>query len=142
MRNLVVMLQSYANKSACVALNILNGTQQGQTINVHSEETVTIGRSSSLSVSILDPRMSRQHFSLVCTECQWRVHDLGSLNGTFVNGRPVERENLQQGDVVMAGDTKFQVAFPVGDFLPIVTPQPTVDKKASNRSTSNYDDLY
>lgn len=138
------MLQSYANKSACVALNILNGTQQGQTINVHSEETVTIGRSSSLSVSILDPRMSRQHFSLVCTECQWRVHDLGSLNGTFVNGRPVERENLQQGDVVMAGDTKFQVAFPGGDFLPIVTPQPpqpTVDKKASNRSTSNYDDL-
>ena len=138
------MLQSHANKSAYVALNILNGTYQGQTINVHSGDPVTIGRSSSLPVSILDPRMSRRHFCLVCTDSEWQVRDLGSLNGTFVNGDSVQQENLRQGDVVMAGDTKFQVSFPGGDCPPLAASKPappTVDKKASNRTTSNFDDV-
>ncbi len=138
------MLQSHVNKSAYVALNILSGTCQGQTINVHSGETVTIGRSSSLPVSILDPRMSRHHFCLVCTESEWQLQDLNSLNGTFVNGHSVQQENLRQGDIVMAGDTKFQVSFPAGKFPPAAPPKspaPTVDKKASNRTTSNFDDV-
>lgn len=143
-RNPVFMLQSHANTSTCVTFTVLAGTNQGQMITVNSGENVTVGRSSSLEISILDPRMSRHHFCLDGAGPDWEIRDLGSLNGTLVNGTSVIQSALQQGDVVMAGDTKFQVSFPHGDCSPAPSSKlsrPTVDKKASNRTTSNFDDV-
>ncbi len=143
-RNLVFMLQSQTNTHTDVTLAILAGTNQGQMITVNSGETVTVGRSSSLEISILDPRMSRNHFCLDGAGPEWEIRDLNSLNGTIVNGTSVKQERLSQGDIIMAGDTKFQISFPNGD-CPAATPgklsRPTIDKKASNRTTSNFDDV-
>ena len=138
------MLQSQPNAKARVTLTILEGAGQGQAIGVQASESLTIGRSASLQVSILDPRMSRKHFCLEESGSHWQIRDLASLNGTFVNGTQVQQEILQQGDVVMAGDTKFQITFPDGDQAGRKSPKfagQTVDKKISNRTTSNYDEL-
>ena len=138
------MLQSQPNAKARVTLTILEGAGQGQAIAVQSGESLTVGRSASLQVSILDPRMSRKHFCLEESGSLWQIRDLASLNGTLINGTPIQQEILQQGDVVMAGDAKFQVTFPDGDQGPRRPPNfsgQTVDKKISNRTTSNYDDL-
>ena len=138
------MLQSQIKTSPVVVFSVLSGLHQGQKVAVHLGETMTVGRSSSLEISILDSRMSRRHFNIDATGAEWVVQDLGSLNGTFVNGISVDRVELQQGDVVMAGDTKFQISFLQGSGSAIRSssvPLRKLDKKASNRTTSKFDDL-
>lgn len=56
-----------------------------------------------------DQRMSRDHFAIVPDGEAWVIHDVGSSNGTFVNGEKVTRRELQAGDEVRAGHTTFRV---------------------------------
>src|SRR5687768_10671759 len=52
--------------------------------------TLIIGRSTDVDVTIHDARLSRQHAELRWSGESWSVRDLGSHNGTFVDGKPVE----------------------------------------------------
>lgn len=56
-----------------------------------------------------DPHLSRDHFAIVPDGESWALHDLGSTNGTRVNGEKVNRRPLQAGDEVRAGHTTFRV---------------------------------
>ena len=65
---------------------------------------VTIGRAPESDLSIDDGSISRQHARLVLSEEQLRVSDLGSRNGTLVNGQPIEGTRpLIAGDVIQVG---------------------------------------
>jgi sigma-54 dependent transcriptional regulator, acetoin dehydrogenase operon transcriptional activator AcoR len=63
------------------------------------------GADRSLSISIPDSWLSRNHALLRHESNAWFVEDLGSKNGTFVNGRPVRRQELEDGDVLEVGHT-------------------------------------
>ncbi len=52
-----------------------------------------------------DPRMSRQHVALTPSGESWRIEDLGSLNGSLINGERLQRAILFPGDVVEVGRT-------------------------------------
>lgn len=73
-------------------------------------DTLTIGRDG-CDVNLADPLVSRRHAELVSSGGGGlRVSDLGSSNGTFVNGRPVGGEHdLAEGDEVRIGDTTWKV---------------------------------
>jgi serine phosphatase RsbU (regulator of sigma subunit)/pSer/pThr/pTyr-binding forkhead associated (FHA) protein len=66
---------------------------------------LAVGRSSSVELSFPDDAgLSRQHFALELTGDDWTVQDLGSKNGTFVNGIPLKaRLALRPGDRITAG---------------------------------------
>ena len=66
---------------------------------------VTLGRSTCNDVVIPDPRASRMHARLECDETGCILVDLGSANGTQVNGARVERASLADGDTIVIGDT-------------------------------------
>jgi transcriptional regulator with PAS, ATPase and Fis domain len=51
--------------------------------------------------------MSSGHFSLTKVAGRWRIQDLGSRNGTFINRKPVQSAVLKDGDVIEAGRTFF-----------------------------------
>ena len=51
--------------------------------------------------------MSRHHAAFVTTTRGWAVEDLGSTNGTYVNGEQVPRAVLSDGDVVTVGATRL-----------------------------------
>jgi len=65
--------------------------------------TYLVGRGQSALVVIDDPTVSRRHAELVITAQGGTVRDLGSTNGTFVNGEPVLYASLQPGDRVGLG---------------------------------------
>lgn len=68
--------------------------------------TNTIGRSSNNDITINDPEISRRHAHILQQENGFAVEDLGSTNGTFVNGqRCVGVIALQDGDEIDLGDT-------------------------------------
>jgi hypothetical protein len=65
------------------------------------KDTLTIGRDAGCDIMIPDRQVSRQHARLRRGENGFEVEDLGSKNGTHVNGAPVDRPRaLQDGDVV------------------------------------------
>jgi hypothetical protein len=68
-----------------------------------SEEPGIIG------VTLPDPGLSRDHFALEAGTAAVVLRDLGSTNGTFVNGSRVERHVLAEGDSLRAGETSFRV---------------------------------
>lgn len=66
-------------------------------------ERVTIGRERHNDVVIDDPAVSREHAAIAAVGNDHILEDLGSVNGTLVNGVPVPRRILQHGDVVVFG---------------------------------------
>jgi pSer/pThr/pTyr-binding forkhead associated (FHA) protein len=62
--------------------------------------TWLLGRSSACDVMFLDPAISRRHALLSTRGGQCSIRDLGSTNGTQVNGEPVETAVLHAGDVL------------------------------------------
>jgi adenylate cyclase len=72
--------------------------------------SLTVGRALTSDVPLLDPTVSRRHASLVVDDSGIELHDLGSSNGTFVNGERVERARLGAGDVLTFGKLSFNVS--------------------------------
>lgn len=77
-----------------------------------------IGRSLAADVRFDDATLSRRHALLVRHHDGVRVHDDGSRNGVFVNGRRTEHTALQDGDVIQVGG--HQVVFLVPVQVPLI----------------------
>lgn len=73
------------------------------------DEALTIGRSRDNSIVLDDMLVSRRHLRITADDEGLLLEDLGSRNGTYVNGRRVERAHLQEGDRIGVGGTTFEV---------------------------------
>lgn len=74
-----------------------------------------IGRSREADVTIPHPLVSRRHCEIVAgDDGQLRVHDLGSLNGTFVGKNRVDEALLKPGDLLTIGAITFRAAYGPG----------------------------
>jgi pSer/pThr/pTyr-binding forkhead associated (FHA) protein len=69
-----------------------------------------IGRSRRCDFIVADPSVSRRHALLMWAPEGWTVYDLGSTNGTRVNGWRVERAVLHAGDELVLGASRFRFA--------------------------------
>jgi FHA domain len=87
------------------SLRILNGSLEGEEIEL-SPDPQTIGRGSSCNIKIGDAGVSSKHAKIWCEDGAFFLMDLGSTNGTFVNDRDVDREQLSDGDTITFGETK------------------------------------
>lgn len=72
------------------------------------EEVALIGRSPDSTVVVADPRASRRHAEIRPSGHGFAVIDLGSMNGTVVNGAPVREHVLQDGDELRIGSTSLR----------------------------------
>jgi phosphoserine phosphatase RsbU/P len=83
----------------------------GPTQRVELEEPLlTIGRSPECRISLESAKISRKHAELSRDgNGNWTVKDLGSRNGTRVNGRPVTEQALQAGDKIQVGDFELRL---------------------------------
>jgi adenylate cyclase len=81
-------------------------TPEGQQV-VELRPRNTLGRHPSNSVQVLDKIVSKEHCIVVLTDTGYVLQDLGSLNGTFINGERVQGERaLNDGDEVSMGSTR------------------------------------
>jgi Protein of unknown function (DUF3662)/FHA domain len=69
---------------------------------------ISIGRASDNDVIVDDPLVSRHHCQLKLQHGAYGFADLGSRNGSFVNGQPVSEVALGPGDVIRVGDTEIE----------------------------------
>jgi len=90
-----------------------SGENQGRRLipDLKKRESIVIGRGVECDVVIKDVKASRKHCRLTRTEGGFVLEDLGSRNGTFVNGEKIEESaKLKQGQNFKAGDTIFCIA--------------------------------
>lgn len=102
----------------CV-LDITAGPERGRRVWIKAEERLEIGRLSTADMAITtDPHMSRRHLVLEGVAQAFRLRDVGSANGTFVNAARVSNVELCHGDRVRAGSTVFEVSLLADDDNP------------------------
>ncbi|HSP13711.1 MAG TPA: SpoIIE family protein phosphatase [Thermoanaerobaculia bacterium] len=71
-------------------------------------ETASIGRASECTIPIRDRYLSRKHAEIAAIGANWILKDLGSANGTYLNGARVEKDTLlSSGDRIRLGDTEI-----------------------------------
>jgi hypothetical protein len=79
------------------------------------EPAMTIGRRPGNAVEIDDPFLSGRHAEVVQDAGEWWLQDLGSTNGTLLNGTPVVALTaLRPGDIVQFGNVRLQVLAGIG----------------------------
>lgn len=74
-----------------------------------TDDALTIGRSRTNSIVLDDMLVSRRHVRITAEGEGLVLEDLGSRNGTFVNGRRVMRTHLHEGDRIGVGAAIFEV---------------------------------
>ena len=92
--------------TAIARLHLNNPQSPIQSIELQSG--MTIGRSRECDIFVEDLTVSRHHATIEeCTPGTYEIVDHKSATGTLVNGRPVKRHKLQEGDVIQVGNTRF-----------------------------------
>jgi len=76
---------------------------------VIDKDSVSVGRHPESDIFLDDVTVSRKHMEMRRREGKFYVHDLGSLNGTYVNRQLVEETQLANGDELQVG--KFKLVF-------------------------------
>lgn len=72
------------------------------------EETITVGRLPESTIVLADPNVSRQHAEIRARGTSFVVIDLGSTNGTRINGTRINEQELADGDEVAFGNTRMR----------------------------------
>ncbi len=87
----------------------LISTAGEQSIDLQLGRTVVVGRAVTSDIPIYDPTISRRHAEVSLTENGVLVKDLGSSNGTFLNGAKIAEAEAGPNDVVTFGKVAFRV---------------------------------
>ena len=94
-----------------VTLNVVAGPQTGRSFAFDQHDTFMIGRSEDSHFCLPHDRFfSRHHCIVEIAPPQAFLRDLGSTNGTFVNGIRVDSTYLKHGDRIQGGETVLEVA--------------------------------
>ena len=83
-----------------------DGSQPGRVFPL-TRNTSIIGRSEKADVRISQPAVSNEHARIINGPLGFEVEDMGSVNGTFVNGARIARARLQKGDRLTLGNVEF-----------------------------------
>jgi hypothetical protein len=85
------------------ALRFISGKYHGGEYPLGDNGELVIGRSSDLDMVLIEDMVSRKHAKISLAPGQITISDLGSTNGTFVNGEKIKRARLKEGDRILIG---------------------------------------
>lgn len=100
------------------ALRFISGKYQGGMFPLRPNREIVVGRSSDLDMVLVEDMVSRKHAKITTSDRGVAIQDLGSTNGTFVNGEKVKKSRLHEGDRILIGTS----------ILKLVSIEPTEEK--------------
>ncbi len=89
--------------SSGYALRFISGKYQGGEYPLPDDKEIVIGRGGELDIVLVEDMVSRKHAKITTQQGKVVIQDLGSTNGTFVNGEKIKRFRLKEGDRVLIG---------------------------------------
>ncbi len=94
-----------SNHAACLV--IMSGQPLGKIFHLQ-ENNVTIGREPNNTIQIEDEAVSRTHTRVFYENNQWLIEDQNSTNGTFINFKRIQKQEIKNSDVISIGKTVFK----------------------------------
>ena len=96
-----------------IVLDVIDGPHRGQSFTFDGHDNFIVGRARCAHFRLpkKDRYFSRIHFMVEINPPHCRLVDMGSTNGTRVNGQRVEVADLRHGDLIRGGDTVLSVSF-------------------------------
>src|SRR5262249_13864076 len=86
------------------------GPLKGQSIPLVDAETI-LGRDPCTAIFLNDPLVTRKHCAIRKVNSNFQLCDMGSLNGTIVNGTPTHDKVLEHNDRIKIGESQFVFQF-------------------------------
>jgi pSer/pThr/pTyr-binding forkhead associated (FHA) protein len=111
------------------ALKFISGKYQGGEFPLKADRQVVIGRSSELDMVLVEDMVSRKHAKIVHAAGKLTIEDLGSTNGTFVNGEKVKQSRIKEGDRILIGTSILKVVAVGGNAAQAVVDDAQVKEK-------------
>lgn len=108
-------------------LEVLSGKGKGKVFDLPAAGEVDIGNRKAAKISIRDPWISYNHAKIVGEDGRLFIEDLGSSNGTWVDGAKIKRHELREGLLLYFGKTKVRV---IGADAPAGAPAGGGDERA------------
>ena len=97
------------NHPKSLTLEITSGPGEYVRYTALPGNELVVGRDQNSNCAVIDPRLSRKHFLITYCDQNWKIRDLKSANGTYVNNERIHDRFLSDGDSIKAGDSTFQV---------------------------------
>lgn len=101
-------------KVAQAKLHVTKGPNNGKVYPLVGK-VVQIGKGPENAVRLMDPSVSTAHCGIQIDGSKFEIVDVGSKNGTYVNGRKVQRRFLRNGDVLTLGQSELRFESSVSD---------------------------
>lgn len=120
-----------------LSLRFLSGKHQGSEYVLDDPSEIVVGRSGDVDLTLVEGMVSRRHATFRLAGGKLSIEDVGSTNGTFVNGDKVHRRDLDEGDRVLIGTTILKVVFsqlPLGTKPPPPKSRPDDEAQTTDRS--------
>jgi pSer/pThr/pTyr-binding forkhead associated (FHA) protein len=96
-------------------LKFISGKYQGGEFPLRPNREIIIGRSSDLDMVLVEDMVSRKHAKISTDEHTVSIQDLGSTNGTFVNGEKIRAIRLKEGDRILVGTSIIKLVAASGE---------------------------
>src|SRR5258708_30472857 len=87
----------------------LTSSDNSMSFELRSGTPMVVGRAPTSDIPVFDPTISRRHAEVECIDGGVRVRDLGSSNGTFLNGNRVDATPVATGDTITFGKVAFKL---------------------------------
>lgn len=95
-------------EEGAVVLRVLRGFYEGLEVAM-DRRRIVIGRGREADLAVAEPTISRQHAAIAWDGTGYVLEDLGSTNGTRVNGRKATRARLLAGDEIELGRLQLRL---------------------------------
>ncbi|MDB4941546.1 MAG: hypothetical protein JWP97_1080 [Labilithrix sp.] len=116
-------------------LRFISGKYQGGEFPIVNDKPIIVGRSSDLDMVLVEDMVSRKHARITMQQDQIWIEDLGSTNGSFVNGEKIKRARLKEGDRVLIGTSILKVIAGEGSRADSVDAKRDLENVAARRNT-------
>ncbi len=92
-----------------LALRFISGKYKGEEHPLPEDKETIIGRSASIEIVLMEDMVSRKHSKITFDNGKIQLEDLGSTNGTFVNGEKISKIAIEKGDRILIGTSIMKV---------------------------------